>query len=100
VLIFQRFFSSGSGQLHQTSRVTQPMIPALQRIPLMRLSNLRTPRSAIITAAVRSGTMTAAIAQHCEELQDLCRRFGVRRLEIFGAAARQADFDPARSAKS
>ncbi len=41
--------------------------------------------------------MIADIAQHREELRDLCRRFGVRRLEVFGSAARQADFDPARS---
>ena len=27
----------------------------------------------------------------------LCRDFGVRRLEVFGSAARGGDFDPARS---
>ncbi len=31
------------------------------------------------------------------EIAQLCRRFGVRRLEVFGSAARGADFDPARS---
>lgn len=36
------------------------------------------------------------IAVHREELQNLCRRFGVRRLDIFGSAA-HGDFDPARS---
>jgi predicted nucleotidyltransferase len=41
--------------------------------------------------------MIADIALHGEELRDLCRRFGVRRLEVFGSAAREADFDPARS---
>lgn len=41
--------------------------------------------------------MIPDIAQHREESQDLCRRFGVRRLEVFGSAARQAGFDPARS---
>ena len=41
--------------------------------------------------------MIADIAQHREELRDLCRRFHVRRLAVFGSAARQADFDPARS---
>lgn len=40
--------------------------------------------------------MIADIASHSEELQDLCRRFRVRRLEVFGSAAR-GDFDPARS---
>jgi uncharacterized protein len=42
-------------------------------------------------------TMIADIADHREELRDLCRRFHVRRLDVFGSAARQADFDPARS---
>jgi hypothetical protein len=42
--------------------------------------------------------MIADIAQHREELLRLCRRFGVRRLAVFGSAAREADFDPARPA--
>jgi uncharacterized protein len=42
-------------------------------------------------------TMIADIAQHREALQDRCRRFGVRRREVFGSATRQADFDPAKS---
>jgi uncharacterized protein len=41
-------------------------------------------------------TMIADIAQHRDELRDLCRRFHVRRLDVFGSAAR-GDFDPARS---
>ncbi len=36
------------------------------------------------------------IALHREELRALCRRFHVRRLDLFGSAAR-GDFDPARS---
>lgn len=32
-----------------------------------------------------------------DEIAALCRRFHVRRLEVFGSAARGADFDPARS---
>ena len=36
------------------------------------------------------------IAARRTELQDLCRRFGVRRLDVFGSAAR-GDFDPGRS---
>ncbi len=40
--------------------------------------------------------MIADIASHREELQNLCRRFAVRRLDVFGSAAR-GDFDPARS---
>jgi uncharacterized protein len=41
-------------------------------------------------------TMIADIANYREELRDLCRRFHVRRLDVFGSAAR-GDFDPARS---
>jgi predicted nucleotidyltransferase len=40
--------------------------------------------------------MIADIVQHREELRDLCRRFHVRRLDVFGSAAR-GDFDPAHS---
>lgn len=40
--------------------------------------------------------MIADISLHREELRDLCRRFHVRRLEVFGSAAR-GDFDPTRS---
>jgi hypothetical protein len=31
------------------------------------------------------------------EIAELCRRFHVRRLEVFGSAARGHDFDPRRS---
>ena len=37
--------------------------------------------------------MHAAIADKREELADLCRRYGVARLEVFGSAARGTDFD-------
>lgn len=40
--------------------------------------------------------MIAAITSHRDELAELCRRFHVRRLDVFGSAAR-GDFDPARS---
>ena len=40
--------------------------------------------------------MIADISLHREELRDLCRRFHVRRLDVFGSAA-HGDFDPARS---
>ena len=40
--------------------------------------------------------MIVDIALHREELRSLCRRFHVRRLDVFGSAAR-GDFDPARS---
>lgn len=41
--------------------------------------------------------MHATIAQHRADIAAICRRFGVRRLEVFGSAARAEDFDPARS---
>lgn len=37
------------------------------------------------------------IASRLAELRALCRRFAVTRLEVFGSAARGADFDPAIS---
>ena len=40
--------------------------------------------------------MIAEVASRRTELADLCRRFGVRRLDLFGSAAR-GDFDPERS---
>jgi len=40
--------------------------------------------------------MQPVIEQHLPEVRSLCRRFHVRRLELFGSAAR-GDFDPARS---
>jgi uncharacterized protein len=40
--------------------------------------------------------MIDEIAEHRSELQALCRRFHVRRLDLFGSAAR-GDFDPGRS---
>jgi predicted nucleotidyltransferase len=41
--------------------------------------------------------MHAAIAEKRQELIALCRRYGVTRLEVFGSAARAADFDPVTS---
>ena len=40
--------------------------------------------------------MIAEISSHRPELEELCRRFHVRRLDLFGSAARD-DFDPGRS---
>jgi predicted nucleotidyltransferase len=40
--------------------------------------------------------MIADITLHREELRELCRRFHVRRLDVFGSAAR-GDFDSQRS---
>ena len=41
--------------------------------------------------------MHADIARRRGELIALCRRHGVARLEVFGSAARGADFQPGRS---
>ena len=38
--------------------------------------------------------MHALIEQHREAIADICRRFGVQRLEVFGSAARATDFRP------
>lgn len=41
--------------------------------------------------------MHPLIDQHRDAIGRLCRQYGVQRLEIFGSAARGADFDPAAS---
>ncbi len=41
--------------------------------------------------------MHIQIEKHRETLRALCQRYGVVRLEVFGSAARGADFDPAKS---
>jgi predicted nucleotidyltransferase len=40
--------------------------------------------------------MEASIVQHRQEIAELCRRYHVRRLELFGSAADHG-FDPERS---
>jgi len=41
--------------------------------------------------------MHPAIAQHRPGIAAICQHYGIRRLEVFGSAARADDFDPARS---
>lgn len=41
--------------------------------------------------------MHSAVADKREKLAELCRRYDVVRLEVFGSAARGTDFDPATS---
>ena len=41
--------------------------------------------------------MHPAITQHHPGIAAICQRYGIRRLEVFGSAARATDFDPARS---
>ena len=40
--------------------------------------------------------MVSAIAQYRDELEELCRRYHVRRLELFGSAA-SGEFNPEHS---
>ena len=41
--------------------------------------------------------MHAAIAERLQDMADVCRRYDVAKLEVFGSAARGDDFDPATS---
>jgi hypothetical protein len=41
--------------------------------------------------------MLPLIAERRSEIAEICRRFGIRRLTLFGSAARLADFEPERS---
>lgn len=41
--------------------------------------------------------MHKIIADNREAISELCRHYGVRKLEVFGSAARAADFDPTNS---
>ena len=41
--------------------------------------------------------MHPAIAQYRAGIAAICQRYGIRRLEVFGSAARASDFDPAHS---
>jgi hypothetical protein len=41
--------------------------------------------------------MHPSLAEKRAAIAAICQRFGVRRLDVFGSAARGTDFDPARS---
>ncbi len=41
--------------------------------------------------------MHPSIAEKLEDIKRICREHGVKRLEIFGSAARGEDFDPSTS---
>lgn len=41
--------------------------------------------------------MHPAISQHRSAISAICRRYGIRRLEVFGSAARADDFNPLTS---
>ena len=42
--------------------------------------------------------MIPSISQHLSEIADICKRYKVRRLELFGSASREHDFSPASDA--
>jgi uncharacterized protein len=46
---------------------------------------------------VRNEAVLPAIVEKRSEVAALCRRYGVLRLDVFGSAARGADFDAASS---
>src|SRR5438445_549760 len=50
----------------------------------------------VVQARLEVAVMIAEIALRREDLGELCGRFHVRRLDVFGSAA-HGDFDPARS---
>lgn len=41
--------------------------------------------------------MHELVSSKANQIAEACRRYGVRRLEVFGSAARASDFDPTRS---
>lgn len=41
--------------------------------------------------------MHTAVSENAEAIAELCRRFHVQRLDVFGSATRDQDFDPQRS---
>jgi predicted nucleotidyltransferase len=42
-------------------------------------------------------TMISALAEKQAEIADLCTHYGVQRLEVFGSAVSEQDFDPRES---
>ena len=64
------------------------------------MDGTRTVRAATAPAATPPSPtqlMHPAIAQHRSGISAICQGFGIRRLEVFGSAARVHDFDPERS---
>ena len=41
--------------------------------------------------------MIPLLQSHSSEVAEICRRFHVRQLDVFGSAARGGDFDPGKS---
>ena len=49
-----------------------------------------------VAAAGKHCLDTPVIAEHLEEIRELCREYGVRRLDVFGSIC-TSEFDPERS---
>ena len=50
----------------------------------------------MVQPSVQCLEMIPLLEQHRQQIAGLCRKYGVRKLELFGSAARD-DFDPERS---
>lgn len=48
-------------------------------------------------SALDQTVMHPLIQQHRAAISSICRRYGIRRLEVFGSSARGVDFDPSAS---
>ena len=51
----------------------------------------------LLIISTRKSPMHPAIAQHRSGISAICQRYRIRRLEVFGSAARAYDFDPESS---
>ncbi|MGH8552288.1 MAG: nucleotidyltransferase family protein, partial [Methylococcales bacterium] len=51
----------------------------------------------LIRGQIQEGVMHLLIHEHQMAITELCRRYRVRRLEVFGSAARGVDFAPGTS---
>jgi predicted nucleotidyltransferase len=51
----------------------------------------------LVRMLLRNAAMLPLIAERRADIAALCQRFGVRRLAVFGSAARGTDFEPHRS---
>ncbi len=59
-------------------------------------SHIGSPEASKPVSSCYIAAMIDQIAQHRDQLRDICRRYGVRKLDLFGSAARD-DFDPKHS---
>src|SRR5262249_42201388 len=67
---------------------------ASRKLDLSKIETIALPPA---SAAEGTSAMLSDIAEERDAVADLCRRYDVRRLEVFGSAARGTHFDPKRS---